>query len=309
MADLVGSESKYANTSGTASKTAAAKPMSTFGSSIVAPPISGPMQNLVPGSQEWVNARMASIIEQLKTQYGDAASRRGMLQSGAAEEELAKAIEDEQTKVALEAADYNANIANREDQQAHDRKMAKEAAKSQETAAMYSGLGSMAPYALFGKWGSDKGGESVFNADGTPKLTAAGTQERTQVVPAKTGIGKGWDALKSGVGTPASAPESKFGAPGDGSAWARLGMGALGTGVGTAFSTNKNKAPALLAGLGSTGLSAASGMSGGASAGLSGLAAGTLGSIKGNMLSSKNLWKTLLGGASMYASGGGFGKF
>lgn len=158
MAEMMGSESKYsgqrqgATTSGAQGAKAGAP---LFGSSVVTPPISAPMQNIAPGSQEWINARMASIIEQLRQQYGDAAARRGMLNSGASEEEFAKAVQDEQTKVALEAANYNAEVAAREDQQAHERGLARDQARSAENAAMYSGIAQTAPYMLFGKWGKE----------------------------------------------------------------------------------------------------------------------------------------------------------
>lgn len=344
MAELMGSESKYAGSrSGAISpQGTSAKPMSTFGSAVVAPPISGPMQNLVPGSSEWVNARMAAIIEQLKAQYSDAASRRGMLQSGAAEEEFAKAVEDARTQVNLEAANYNAQIQSREDQQAHEAGLAREQNRAQEKAAMWSGIGNAAPYALFGKWGKDdstlagKGWDALKSGLKSPAAPGAYKQSTyanpindpalnpvtkvkspyTDAMESGQKYGSADEMRKAGIygsGDTLPAEASATGrlkaGPGDGGTWGRLGMGAVGTGVGTMLASNKNKAPALMAGLASTGLGARAGMSGGANALLSGLSAGTLGSIKGNMLSGKNLWKTLIGAGSMAGSAGLFGRF
>ena len=316
---LEGSESQYAGSSSGQSKAQGAKVKpATFGSSIVAPPISGPMQNIVPGSQEWINARMATIIEQLKQRYGDAAAGRGMLQSGGSEAELAEAIAEHERQVQAEAAQYNAAIANREDTQLHEAEMAREAAKGQEKASMWSGLASMTPSLLFGKWNADKGGDLRYNP-GSPAVPAGmvnkdgvdswnpgsaavppspmldpltGAQLKTDVVPGKSPLGAAKDTL--------------------GGAWNFLkenpiSAGAAGTGIGTMLGSNKNKMTGLLAGGAATGLSKLSGMSGGATAGLSGLASGMFGSIKGNMFSKKNWWKTLLGGGALAGAAGLFG--
>lgn len=323
MADMQGSESKYAGSATQGGKAQGAKaPAAAFGSSIVTPPISGPMQNIVPGSQEWVNARMATIIAQLKQQYGDAAARRGMLQSGASEEELAKAIALQEQQVQKEAGDYNASIANREDTQGHEATMANKANRSQEKAAMFSGLGSMAPSLLFGKWGKDdstlagKGWEGLKGTLGMGNSSPSGNMAPDAAMPAQSPI---MDSIKApaspvaGVSMPNlgnAAPGSPVSSSGAGvGTWDRLKAGALGTGVGTMLGSNKNKLTGLLAGSAATGLAGMGGMSQGATAGLSGLASGMAGSIKGNMLSGKNWWKTLLAGGAGLAAGGVFGKF
>lgn len=314
MADMQGSESKYAGSSTQGNKGQGAKAQSApFGATIVAPPISGPMQNIVPGSQEWINARMASIIEQLKRNYGDQAARRGMLQSGGAEQELEKAIAEQERQVQAEAGQYNADIANREDAQLHENKMADKANKSQERAAAFSGLGSMAPTLLAGKWGRDIPAEPLYdvNAAGEQvrRLNPDGTQAHTAGKESQSLLGKGWEGLKNTLGAgPASAPVAGSAAPSVGG-WDRLKAGALGTGVGTMLGSNKNKATGLLAGGVTTGLAGMGNMSQGATAGLSGLASGMAGSIKGNMLSGKNWWKTLLAGGAGAAAAGAFGRF
>jgi len=119
-----------------------------------------------------------------------------------------------------------------------------------------------------------------------------GVQLKTDVVPGKTPLGSAKDTLGGAWNFLKENPTS---------------AGAAGTGVGTMIGSNKNKMTGLLAGGAATGLSHLGGMSGGATAGLSGLAAGALGSIKGNMLSSKNLWKTLLGGGALAGAAGLFG--
>ncbi len=297
MADMQGSESKYAGSQLQGNKGQGAKAQAApFGTSIVAPPISGPMQNIVPGSQEWINARMAAVIQQLKRQYGDAAARRGMLQSGGAELELSREVARQERQIAAEASDYNASIANREDQQAFEKEQSKRSAKAQETAGMYSGLGSMAPYALFGKWGSDKGGQPLFDPNPTaggapiPRLTAEGTQATTPIERAQSPIGKGWDYLTKK-------------APG-------VGAGVVGTGLGTALSGSKNVLGSLASGGLSTALSRGAGMSTGASGGLAGLSSALLSSkTLAKPFSKDNWWKTLVGAGGLGASAGLFGKF
>lgn len=329
MAELTGSESKYANqrAGATQSKTAAATP-STFGSSIVAPPISGPLQNIVPGSQEWINSRMATIIEQLKAQYGDAAARRGMLQSGASEEELAAAVAKAEREVAAEAGQYNAQIASREDTQEHERQVARENARAQEKAAMFQGIGQVAPYALFGKWGKDDktlGGSLMDNLKNSGKMSLpstspesfakpnipSGAPQATQdfYKPFQGGDGKqyGWDS-SSGINVPKEIPGSSP-LPANAGTWDKLKSswntggskwGLAGTGLGMAANSKNALGAGIMGGISTFG-NAMSGTKGFGNFALPALAAGLI-QTKGKVFKGDNLWKNLLaGGAAAYS--------
>lgn len=290
MAELLGSESQYSSPTGSRNQAQGAKPQA-FGSTVVAPPISGPMQNIVPGSQEWQNARMAIIIEQLRKQYADSAARRGMLQSGSAEKEFEDAVAQAEQQVAQEAGQFTAQKQEAEAQRQHESKMAKEQAKSQETAAMYSGLGSMAPYAVFGKWGSDTPAQPVYTTndkgDQVQALNPDGTAKMVGGSKAQSPMGSAWKYLTK------TNPS--------------VGLGMLGTGAGTMLSGSKNVLPSMLAG------GAATALAGGnkAAAGLGSLGASMF--LNANTLkkpfSGKNWWKTLLGAGSLAGAAYGGGLF
>lgn len=336
MAELTGSESKYANqrAGATQSKTAAAAP-STFGSSIVAPPISGPLQNIVPGSQEWINSRMATIIEQLKAQYGDAAARRGMLQSGASEEELAQAVAEAERNVAAEAGQYNAQINSREDAQEHERQIARENARAQEKAAMFQGIGQVAPYALFGKWGKD---DKTLGGSMWDSLKGSGSKDMSALAPAGAapvapgapavdykqalgldgGLGgqiapqapKPFSVAPSGAapaaGAPPAMPQATSAPSGTWdklkSSWEGGGTkaGLAGTGVGMMANSKNALGAGIMGGISTFGNSM-SGTKGFGNFALPALAAGLI-QTKGKVLKGDNLWKNLLaGGAAAYS--------
>lgn len=296
MADIVGSESQYANQrSGTSANKASSASQNLFGNTVVTPPISSALQNLTPGSREWINARMATIIEQLRQQYSDSAARRGMLQSGDAEKQFEEAVAQKQAEVESEAAQYNASALEAQKDRDLQEKLAKESAKSQETAAMYSGLGSMAPYLLFGKMGSgDSYSQKMVTDPVTGNVTAAKDASGNTVYQKNTTsspIKSAWNYLTKDNTS--------------------LGTGLAGTGVGTLLSGDKNKTASTLSGLGATGLGQLTGNSGNWSNLIgSGLASSMLtNKTLSKPFSSKNIWKTLAGGLGLATSAGAFGSF
>lgn len=304
--------------------------MPTFGESVA--PIEGaaPLGSITPGTQEWINARMAAIIEQLRRQYGDAAARRGVLQSGSAEEEFADAVAEQERQVQREAGEYTAQVASREDTQDHERQIAREQARAQEKAAMWGGVGQAAPYALFGKWGS---GDKTLAGSLWDSMKGSGPMSAPAAAPSAPSVLNAPSQLSSnsmmrGGGMPssgriaaenvmggkqglASATQNAMGgAPAAaGGVWDKLkssweGGGAkyglAGTGLGMALNS-KNALGAGLAGGAATFGNAMSGTSGWKNFALPALA-GSMIQTKGKVLKGDNLWKNLIAAGAVGAS-------
>lgn len=213
--------------------------------------------NLEPGSEAWKQAKLASIIEQLKQRYQADAERRGMTMSTQDLANMEKAIQDASQQIELEAAEINMRKAEAERQRQHESQLAKEARKAQESAAKYSGLAQIGGLALFGgkdgnlakdiykgvKSGAERVGETLSDFM-APKELPAGIDETQKLsLWEKMKYGKG------GLGYPAIGALAGYGLAGGGNLTKALPGAALGYGAVRALG-GSNAWGTLLGGLG-----------------------------------------------------------
>lgn len=312
---ITASESQYASK---ITSTSGFKPASTSSVSDT--------QNLLPmgdftqyeaGSEQWVQARLAAAYQKLKAQYEAIAAQRGLSHSGITEDDLAKAMAQERMAIESEAAEIRLRQSETAKQREHESKMASEAAKSQEKASMYSGLGQLGAYGLMGRYGTEKGAESGFS-----KLTK-GLSERPALpssaapAPAQTAPGyKGLD-LDPMARMPGSVAPRAGAAPAP-SKWDTMKAGlsknvlpiAGGAVLGTALAgggagTKSGMLGGAYGGLASSLM--APGQSGWSALASSAIPAYVFGKMRGNILSKKNIAKTV-GGAALPFLLGAFGR-